>query len=90
MAALRQLGEPHRFSALLRVDGLSAHVAAGAARQRVIKGEVRGVPGLGEVRPLRLKAGVVVYAVTSLTAEQANQAQLASLIRSHWSVEALH
>ncbi|WP_442816416.1 ISAs1 family transposase [Streptomyces sp. NBC_01233] len=31
-----------------------------------------------------------VYAVTSLTAEQANPAQLASLIRGHWSVEALH
>ncbi len=31
-----------------------------------------------------------VYAVTSLTAEQATPAQLAILIRDHWRVEALH
>lgn len=31
-----------------------------------------------------------VYAVTSLTAEQAAPAQLATLIRGHWSVESLH
>ncbi|MFI9630621.1 ISAs1 family transposase [Streptomyces sp. NPDC052042] len=31
-----------------------------------------------------------VYAVTSLTAEQAGPAQLARLIRGHWIVEALH
>ncbi|WP_411089812.1 ISAs1 family transposase [Streptomyces sp. 061-3] len=31
-----------------------------------------------------------VYAVTSLTAEQAAAAQLAKLIRDHWKVEALH
>jgi predicted transposase YbfD/YdcC len=31
-----------------------------------------------------------VYAVTSLTAEQATPAQLAALIRGHWSVESLH
>ncbi|MDQ0792953.1 transposase [Streptomyces sp. B1I3] len=31
-----------------------------------------------------------VYAVTSLNAEQATPAQLASLIRGHWSVEAPH
>ncbi len=31
-----------------------------------------------------------VYAVTSLTAEQANPAQLATLIRDHWQIEALH
>jgi predicted transposase YbfD/YdcC len=31
-----------------------------------------------------------VYAVTSLNAEHAAPAQLASLIRGHWSVEALH
>lgn len=31
-----------------------------------------------------------VYAVTSLTAEQATPAQLAQLIRDHWKVEALH
>lgn len=31
-----------------------------------------------------------VYAVTSLNAEQATPAQLASLIRGHWSIEALH
>ncbi|POG44222.1 hypothetical protein BV881_28170 [Streptomyces sp. ZL-24] len=31
-----------------------------------------------------------VYAVTSLNAEQSTPAQLASLIRGHWSVEALH
>ncbi|MFF4828473.1 ISAs1 family transposase [Streptomyces sp. NPDC001312] len=31
-----------------------------------------------------------VYAVTSLTAEQAGPAQLARLIRGHWTVEALH
>jgi predicted transposase YbfD/YdcC len=31
-----------------------------------------------------------VYAVTSLTAEQAGPAQLAQLIRGHWTIEALH
>ncbi|WP_246460207.1 ISAs1 family transposase [Streptomyces himalayensis] len=31
-----------------------------------------------------------VYAVTSLTAEHATPAQLASLVREHWRVEALH
>lgn len=31
-----------------------------------------------------------VYAVTSLTAEQATPAQLAALIRDHWKIEALH
>ncbi|MET8631627.1 transposase [Streptomyces sp. NPDC004680] len=31
-----------------------------------------------------------VYAVTSLTAEQATPAQLAALIRNHWEIEALH
>nr|WP_167344223.1 ISAs1 family transposase [Streptomyces novaecaesareae] len=31
-----------------------------------------------------------VYAVTSLTAEQTNPAQLAQLIRNHWKIEALH
>ena len=36
---------------------------------------------------ISLKTG---YAVTSLTAEQASPAQLARLIRGHWTVEALH
>ncbi|PTH87614.1 ISAs1 family transposase [Streptomyces sp. A244] len=31
-----------------------------------------------------------VYAVTSLTAEQATPAQLARLVRDHWKIEALH
>jgi predicted transposase YbfD/YdcC len=31
-----------------------------------------------------------VYAVTSLTAEQATPAQLAALVRDHWKIEALH
>jgi predicted transposase YbfD/YdcC len=31
-----------------------------------------------------------VYAVTSLTAQQATPAQLARLVRDHWQVEALH
>ncbi|MEY9998129.1 putative transposase YbfD/YdcC [Streptomyces sp. V4I8] len=31
-----------------------------------------------------------VYAVTSLTAEQAGAAQLAELVRNHWKIEALH
>ncbi|WTE43426.1 ISAs1 family transposase [Streptomyces sp. NBC_01622] len=31
-----------------------------------------------------------VYAVTSLTAEQVNPAQSATLIRDHWQIEALH
>ncbi|WP_331728340.1 ISAs1 family transposase [Streptomyces sp. NBC_01176] len=31
-----------------------------------------------------------VYAVTSLAAEQADPAQLATLIRDHWQIEALH
>nr|WP_256097048.1 ISAs1 family transposase [Streptomyces agglomeratus] len=37
------------------------------------------------------KVGIkTVYAVTSLSAGQATPAQFASLIRGHWSVEALH
>ncbi|MFI6566125.1 hypothetical protein [Streptomyces sp. NPDC050534] len=31
-----------------------------------------------------------VYAATSLTAEHTTPAQLASLVRDHWKVEALH
>jgi predicted transposase YbfD/YdcC len=31
-----------------------------------------------------------VYAITSLTAEQATAAQLARLVRDHWKIEALH
>ncbi|MER5844399.1 hypothetical protein ABT099_29720 [Streptomyces prasinus] len=31
-----------------------------------------------------------IYAVTSLTAEQATSAQLAKLVRGHWKVEVLH
>ncbi|MFD5473677.1 ISAs1 family transposase [Streptomyces sp. NPDC127105] len=31
-----------------------------------------------------------IYAVTSLTAEQATSAQLAKLVRDHWKVEVLH
>ncbi|MFE5003436.1 ISAs1 family transposase [Streptomyces sp. NPDC057651] len=31
-----------------------------------------------------------VYAITSLTPDQANPSQLAELIQNHWSVEALH
>ncbi|MEW2128708.1 hypothetical protein AB0891_33990 [Streptomyces sp. NPDC007259] len=31
-----------------------------------------------------------VYALTSLTAEQATPAQLARLVRDHWKIEALH
>ena len=31
-----------------------------------------------------------VYAVTSLTAEQATAAQFAQLVRDHWKIEALH
>ncbi|WP_269857056.1 transposase [Streptomyces sp. RPT161] len=31
-----------------------------------------------------------VYAVTSLTTDQANPAQLAQLIRDHWKIEALY
>ncbi|MFD6554448.1 hypothetical protein [Streptomyces sp. NPDC058398] len=31
-----------------------------------------------------------VYAVTSLTAEQATPAELAQLVRDHWKIEALH
>jgi predicted transposase YbfD/YdcC len=33
---------------------------------------------------------VTVYAVTSLTAAQANPARLADYVRGHWGVEALH
>ncbi|WP_314220356.1 ISAs1 family transposase [Streptomyces zaehneri] len=32
----------------------------------------------------------IVYAITSLTPDQANPSQLAELIENHWSVEALH
>ncbi|MFJ3439195.1 transposase [Streptomyces cyaneofuscatus] len=32
----------------------------------------------------------IVYAVTSLTAEQAAPVQLARLMRDHWKIEALH
>ncbi|MET8957636.1 hypothetical protein ACWEO4_45310 [Streptomyces sp. NPDC004393] len=31
-----------------------------------------------------------IYAVTSLTSEQATASRLAELIRGHWQVEALH
>ncbi|MER8001010.1 transposase [Streptomyces sp. NPDC095613] len=31
-----------------------------------------------------------IYAVTSLTAEQATPAQLAKLVRDHWKIEVLH
>ncbi|WP_323189375.1 transposase [Kitasatospora sp. NBC_00240] len=31
-----------------------------------------------------------IYAVTSLTADRATPAQLAALIRGHWTIEALH
>ncbi|WP_405746439.1 ISAs1 family transposase [Streptomyces canus] len=45
-------------------------------------------------RRLHRKSGKVsiktVYAVTSLSAGQATPAQLASMIRSHWQIEALH
>ncbi|WP_406411180.1 hypothetical protein [Streptomyces sp. NBC_01614] len=45
-------------------------------------------------RRVHRKSGKVsiktVYAVTSLTAEQATHAQLANVIRSHWQIEALH
>lgn len=45
-------------------------------------------------RRVDLKSGkttlTTVYAVTSLTADQASPVQLAALIRSHWQVEALH
>jgi predicted transposase YbfD/YdcC len=45
-------------------------------------------------RRMDRKTGTVgiktVYAVTSLTAEQAAPAELARLIRSHWKIEALH
>jgi predicted transposase YbfD/YdcC len=33
---------------------------------------------------------VVVYAITSLTFEQASPARLADLLRGHWAIEALH
>jgi hypothetical protein len=33
---------------------------------------------------------VVVFAVTSLTFEQASPARLADLLRGHWAIEALH
>lgn len=45
-------------------------------------------------RRLHRKSGKVsiktVYAVTSLSAEQATPAQLANMIRSHWQIEAHH
>ena len=44
------------------------------------------------VRSLRSRRWrtVTVYAVTSLTAAQANPARLADWIRGHWGIEALH
>jgi len=39
--------------------------------------------------PRRFKT-VTVYAVTSLTFEQASPARLADLLRGHWAIEALH
>ena len=33
---------------------------------------------------------VTVYAITSLTAQQASPARLADLLRGHWAIEALH
>lgn len=41
-------------------------------------------------RPTGKTTVKTVYAVTSLTAEQATAPQLAELLRSHWKIEALH
>ena len=51
--------------------------------------------GLRVTRRIRPLSGgkwrtVAIYAITSLTADQATPAQLASWIRGHWHIEALH
>ena len=64
-----------------------------------VRGEQPALPGPrpghpAQSRRMDRKTGKVsiktVYAVTSLTAEQATPAELARLIRSHWNTEALH
>ena len=64
-----------------------------------VRGEQPALPGPrpghpAQSRRMDRKTGKVsiktVYAVTSLTAEQATPAELARLIRSHWKTEALH
>ncbi|WP_327271979.1 hypothetical protein OG609_06955 [Streptomyces sp. NBC_01224] len=55
----------------------------------------RAVQALQVVRRRRnVRTGKVtlerIYAVTSLTAEQATAAPLAALVRGHWHIEALH
>jgi hypothetical protein len=42
-----------------------------------------------ELRTRRWRT-VIVYAITSLTFEQASPARLADLLRGHWAIEALH
>lgn len=78
--------------------------ATGHGRQEIRRLKVCTVnnllfPGARQVvqivrRRVHRKTGKIslktVYAVTSLTAEQAGPAQLARLIRGHWTVEALH
>jgi predicted transposase YbfD/YdcC len=57
-----------------------------------------GVVGVGTIQIKRRRTDrktgkttvKTVYAVTSLTAEQATPAQLARLVRDHWTIEALH
>ncbi|WP_443045795.1 transposase [Streptomyces sp. NBC_00356] len=50
----------------------------------------RSANGSPTLRRTDRKTGKTVYAVTSLTAEQVSPAQLATLIRDHWQIEALH
>lgn len=46
--------------------------------------------GSGRYYTKVVKTAVAVLGVTSLTAAQATPAQLAALVRGHWSIEALH
>ncbi|MGW0811482.1 ISAs1 family transposase [Nonomuraea sp. NPDC002799] len=46
--------------------------------------------GSGKFYTKVVKTAIAVLGITSLTAGQANPAQLAALVRGHWSIEAMH
>jgi predicted transposase YbfD/YdcC len=96
----RQLGSlPWRD---IPLQGRSKGVGHGRAEIRRIKVATVGsllFPGARQAVQIKRrrtdrKSGKItvttVYAVTSLTAEQATAAQLAQLVRDHWKIEALH
>lgn len=82
--------------------GRGAHYIVIVKRnQKKLHKQLKSLPFAGARQAVQLKRRRVerktgkvsiktVYAVTSLTAEQATPAELARLIRSHWKIEALH